>query len=81
MKSLKEMKISDRGTSDFRSDCVVYFCKWSDNLIVNIGSNFLFHSTIETVKRRVKSEPDTRTTQPQLIKQYSNGMRGVDVMD
>ena len=81
MKSLKEMKNSDRGTFDFGSDGVDYFCKWNDNSIVNIGSNFLSHLPIETVKRRVKSEPDARITQPQLIKQYNNGMGGVDVMD
>ena len=68
IKSLKEMKTSDRGTFDFRSGGVVYFCKWNDNSIVNIGCNFLSHITIETVTRRVKSEPDARITQCQLIK-------------
>ena len=81
MKSLKEMKKSDRGTLYFRSDDVVYFCKWNANSIVNIGSNFLSHLPIETVKRRVKREPDVRITHPQLIKQYNNGMGGVDVVD
>ena len=81
MKSLKEMKKSDRGTFDFRSDGVVYFCNWNDNSIVNIGSNFLSHLPIEKMKRLVKSEPDARITQPQLIKQYNNGMGRVDVMN
>ena len=35
MKSFKEMKKSDRGTFDFRSDGIVYFCKWNDHSIVN----------------------------------------------
>ena len=60
---------------------MVYFCKWNDNSVVNIGSNVLSHLPIETVKRSVKSEPDAHITQPQLIKQYNNGMGGVDVMD
>ena len=77
MKSLKEMKKSDRETFSFRSDGVVYFCKWNDNSIVNIGTKFLPHLSIENVKRRVKNEPDARITQPQLIKQYNNGMGGV----
>ena len=81
MKSSKEMKKLDTGTFDFRSDRVVYFCKWNENSIVNIGSNFLSHLPIETVIRRVKSEPDARITQHQLIKQYNNGMGVVDVMD
>ena len=69
MKSLKEMKKSDRGTFNCCSDGMVYFCKWNDNSIVHIGSNFLSYLPIETVKRRVKSEPDARITQPQLMKQ------------
>ena len=60
---------------------MIYFCKWNDNSIVNIGSNFLSHLPIERVKRRVKGEPDASITQPQLIKQYNDGMGGVDVMD
>ena len=81
MKSLKEMKKSDRETFNSCSDGVVYFCKWNDNSIVNIVSNFLSHLPIETMKRRVKSEPDARIAQPQLIKQCNNGLGVVDVMD
>ena len=43
MKSIKEMKKSERGTFDFCSDGIVYFCKWNDNSIVNIASNFSLH--------------------------------------
>ena len=75
------MKKSDRRTFDFYSDEVVYFCKWNGNSIVNIDSNFLSNLPIEIVKRRVKSEPDARITQSQLIKQYNNGMGGVDIMN
>ena len=71
-----KMKKSDRETFGFRSDGVVYFCKWNDNSVVNIGTNFLPHLSIENVKRRVKNEPDAHITQPQLIKQYNNGMEG-----
>ena len=81
MKSLKEMKKSDKETFDFCSDGVAYFCKRKDNSIVNIGSNFFSHLPIKTVKHQVKSKPDARITQPQLIKQYNNGMGGIDVID
>ena len=76
MKSLKEIKKSDRETFDFRSDGVVCFCKCNDISTVNIGSTFLCHLPIETVKRCVKSESDARITQSQLTKQYNNGMGG-----
>ena len=81
MKSIKEIKKSERGTFDFCSDGIVYFCKWNDNSIVNIASNFTSHIPTETVKRRVKKKADARVTQPKLIKQCNLGMGGVDVMD
>ena len=74
-------KMKKSGTFDFRSDGVVHFCEWNDNSIFNIGSNFLSHLPIETVKCPVKSEPDACITKPQLIKQCNNGMGGFDVMD
>ena len=81
MKSIKEMTKSERGTFDFCSDRIVYFCKWNDNSIVNIACNFTSHIPTETVKRGVKKKADARITQPKLIKQYNLGMGGVDVMD
>ena len=81
MKSIKEIKKSERGTFDFCSDRIVYFCKWNDNSIANIASNFISHIPTETVKCRVKAKADARITQPKLIKQYNLGMGGVDVMD
>ena len=80
MKSVKEMKKSERGTFDFCSDGSVCLRKWNDNFIVNIASNFTSHIPTETVKRRVK-KADARVTQPKLIKQYNLGMGGIDVMD
>ena len=81
MKSIKEMTKSERGTFDFCSDRIVYFCKWNDNSIVNIACNFTSHIPTETVKRGVKKKADARITQPKLIKQCNLGMGGVDVMD
>ena len=43
-------KMKKSGTFDFRSDGVVHFCKWNDNSIFNIGSNFLSHLPIKTMK-------------------------------
>ena len=81
MKTLKEMKRSKRGSFDFCSDGKIYFCKWNDNYVVNIGSNHVSHLLVQTVKRRVKKDSNVSITQPQLIKKYNLGMGGVDVMD
>ena len=81
MKSIKEIKKSERGTFDFCSGRIAYFCKWNDNFIVNIATNFTSHIPTETVKCRVKKKADARVTQPKLIKQYNLEMRVVDVMD
>ena len=63
------------------SDGILYFCKWNDNSIANIASNFTSHIPTKTVKLRVKKKADALVTQPKLIKQYNLGMRGIDVMD
>ena len=81
MTLIREMKKSERGTFDFCSDGIVYFCKWNDNSIANIASNFTSNILTETVKCRVKMTADARVTQPKLIKQYNLGMGGADVMD
>ena len=75
------LKKSDRGTFDFRCDGNVYFCKWNDNAIVSIGSNFTSHIPLSHTKRRVKKDKDCSVTQQILIKEYDIGMGGVDVLD
>ena len=54
----KSLKKSDRGTFDFCCDGNVYFCKWNDNAIVSIGSNFTSHILVSYTKRRVKKDKD-----------------------
>ena len=54
MISNKEMKKAARGSYDYRCDGRVYVCKWNDNNIVNIASNFCSHEPVQKVKRRVK---------------------------
>ena len=81
MKLIKEIKKSERGTFSFCSDGIVYVCKWHDNPIVNIASNFTTQIPTETVKRRVKKKAEARLNQPKLTKQYNLGMGDVDVMN
>ena len=81
MISNKEMKKAARGSYDYRCDGRVYVCKWNDNNIVNIASNFCSHEPVQKVKRRVKRAADLNVTQPFLGKKYNDGMGGVDVMD
>lgn len=45
MKPLKEMKKSDKGTFNFQVDGIVYFFKWNDDLIINVGRNFFVSFT------------------------------------
>ena len=56
MKTLKEMKKSERGLLDFHSDGKVYFSRGNSNSVVNIRSNYDSHLPVETVKRRVKRD-------------------------
>ena len=62
MKTLKERKKSDRGLLDFHSDGKVYFCRWNNNSVVNIRSNYDSQLPVETVKRRVKRDSNVTIT-------------------
>ena len=68
MKTLKEIRKSDRGSFDFCSDGKVYFCSWNNNSVVNIVSNYASHLPVEIGKRRVKRDSNVNITQPNLIK-------------
>ena len=81
MKTLKELKKPDRGSFDFCSDGKVYFCRWNDSTVVNIGNNYSSYLPVKTVKCRMKRDSSVSITQPQLIKKYNLGMGGVDVMN
>ena len=59
----------------------MYICKWNDNSVVSVASNWLGHLPLHQVRRRVKNVPDTQVTQPHLIHLYNKGMGGVDLMD
>ena len=78
--SSKKLSRSNRGSFDYRSDSEV-FCKWNDNSIANIASNFATHQPLQKVSQRVKRNPNTSVDMPMLDKPYNNGMGGVDVMD
>ena len=81
MESAKDLKTAGRGKFDYRSDGKVYICKWNDNSVVSVASNWLGHLPLHQVRRRVKNVPDTQVTQPHLIHLYNKGMGGVDLMD
>ena len=68
MKTLKEIRKSDRGSFDFCSDGKVYFYSWNNNSVVNIVSNYASHLPVEIGKRRVKRDSNVNITQPNLIK-------------
>lgn len=81
MKSNAAMIKLPRGTFDYRSDGHVYVCKWHDNSIVNIASNYQSHIPVKNTTRRVRGASSTKVKQPCLIRTYNEGMGGVDVMD
>ena len=72
MKTFKEMKKSDRGSFEFCSVNKVYFCRWNNNYLVNIGSNCSSHLPVETVKHRVKRDSNVSINQPHLKKEIQS---------
>ena len=81
LKDAKTIKTSTWGEFDYYIDGKVYFFRWNDNSIVNIGGNFSTHLSVDQAKRRVKNNPDGKINQANLIKKYNQGIGGVDVMD
>lgn len=79
---IKEMKKKERGEFDFRCDGDVYICRWNDNSVVTLGSNYSTHEPIGTTKRFSRSDKKRiNVIEPNLVKHYNNGMGGVDTLD
>ena len=77
----KMMKKKERGSYDYRSDGKIEVVKWNDNSVVTLCSNITGVQPINKVKRRVKGKGDTTVTQPAIVKEYNQGMGGVDLLD
>ena len=77
----KEMKKTDRGTYDHRSDGTILCVKWNDNCTVTVASNYYGISPEQKTERRVKDERKKLVTQPYAINMYNKSMGGVDVCD
>jgi len=45
----KALRKKPRGSFDYCSDGLVYMCKWHDNAVVGIASNFLTHEPVHTM--------------------------------
>lgn len=75
------MKKKERGSFDYVSDGTVFVCKWHDNSVVCVASNYLNHEPVHTATRRVKQQPSASVKQPFLIRKYNESMGGVDLTD
>ena len=49
--SSKNTKKKSRGTYEYRCNGNLYVCKWNDNSVVNITSNFLTHEPVFKAKQ------------------------------
>ena len=70
-----------RGDFDHRStnDGIVFY-KWKDNKVVHFVSNF--HGTEATTIRRTQEDGSRKdVTCPKIVKDYNQGMGGVDKAD
>ena len=81
IETVPSMQKKNRGHFDYRCDGEVYICRWNDNSVVTITSNHQTHFPIAETRRRVKGASQCLVKQPHLIKQYNEGMGGVDLMD
>ena len=77
-----KMKKEERGTIDFRSSRDgIELIHWNDNSVVMIGSNTLSVEPIYQCKRLKRGAGQVKVSQPAAIKEYNDGMGGVDLVD
>lgn len=75
------MKKAKRGEFEYRldKDTGIVICRWNDNSVVTIASNFATVFPINNVKRySQKEKKHINIDQPNLIKSYNTYMGGVD---
>lgn len=77
----KTMKKRERGNFDFACTKDVYIATWNDNSVVQVISNVHQTNPVHTVLRRVKGKGQVPVSQPRMIKNYNEGMGGVDQLD
>ena len=73
LESSKSLQKRDRGAFDYCCDGNLYMCKWHDNAVVGIASNFFTHEPIHNTRRRVRNEPNDKVPQPHIIHAYNKG--------
>ena len=77
-----EIKKLAKGSHDNRSDGNVLFCRWKDNAVVTIGSNFEAVTPLGKAKRWSKKERKyVIVPQPAMFQNYNARMGGVDILD
>ena len=81
IKSMAEMKKSERGDFDYRSSGPIQIVRWNDNAVVTIASNAYGVQPVSQVKRWVKGKGRQNVQQPAIIGAYNGGMGGVDLLD
>lgn len=79
LKDVNQFKKEERGYSDFRMSDDVFLCRWNDNNVVTVATNFenwdLGFATRWSKKAKVA------IPQPSLIASYNKHMGGVDKCD
>ncbi|KAJ4446437.1 hypothetical protein ANN_13133 [Periplaneta americana] len=73
----KEMKKKKRGEFDFWCDGDIYMCRWNDNSVVTLASNYQTHLLLGTTKRYSRqSKKRIDVPEPYIVRKYNKGMRG-----
>ena len=81
LKTGADMKKTERGSYDYRSDGDVEIVRWNDNSVITLCSNAAGVEPVRQVKRRVKSKGSILAPLPHVLASYNKGMGGVDLLD
>jgi hypothetical protein len=82
LEETKVMEKKERGCYDYRSDGVVLAVKWKDSTAVFIATNYDCIKPLHQAKRYSVAEcKDVPVGKPRLIRNYNQGMGGVELVD
>ncbi|XP_060801591.1 piggyBac transposable element-derived protein 3-like [Amyelois transitella] len=81
LKDVQQVKREDRGYYDYRMSDDVFICRWNDNNVVTVATNFENWALTSATRWSNEKKSKISIPQPAVIASYNKNMGGVDKCD
>lgn len=81
LKDVKQFKKEKRGHYDYRLGDDVFVCRWNDNNVVTVATNFQNLEITSATRWSYEKKGKILVPQPSIISNYNKYMGGVDKCD